>query len=225
MIIYCTTNKINGKKYIGKDEKNNPNYLGSGKAFLNAVKKYGKNNFKKEIIAYTDDKNFLKDLEIYYIDYYNAQTSSLFYNITKGGIGGKTHNQNYRKVKIYQFDLNKNLIKEWDCANSAAIALNLNRSKIVSECIEGGSYGKYLWSKTPFYTENNIKHKFKKIYQIDIKGNLIKIWDSLQEIQNTLGFNKANVSKAYKGKYKTAYNFKWMVEEDGLSAILRKTII
>jgi hypothetical protein len=31
MIIYKTTNLVNGKYYVGKDEKNNPEYLGSGK--------------------------------------------------------------------------------------------------------------------------------------------------------------------------------------------------
>ena len=27
MVIYMTTNLINGKKYIGRDSKNNPKYL------------------------------------------------------------------------------------------------------------------------------------------------------------------------------------------------------
>ena len=31
MIIYKTINLLNGKVYVGKDEKNNPNYYGSGK--------------------------------------------------------------------------------------------------------------------------------------------------------------------------------------------------
>ena len=49
MVIYCTTNLINGKKYIGSDTNNNPYYLGSGVSIIKAIKKYGRNNFKKEI--------------------------------------------------------------------------------------------------------------------------------------------------------------------------------
>ena len=41
MIVYKTTNLINGKIYIGKDMKNNPNYLGSGTILRRAIKKYG----------------------------------------------------------------------------------------------------------------------------------------------------------------------------------------
>ena len=49
MIVYLITNLINGKRYIGMDSKNNPQYLGSGTLILKAIKKYGKENFKKEI--------------------------------------------------------------------------------------------------------------------------------------------------------------------------------
>ena len=41
-IIYKTTNQLNGKWYIGKDEKNNPKYLDSGVLLEQAIKKYGK---------------------------------------------------------------------------------------------------------------------------------------------------------------------------------------
>lgn len=52
MVIYITTNLINGKQYIGKDARNNPKYLGSGTYLIKSIKKYGKENFKKEIIEH-----------------------------------------------------------------------------------------------------------------------------------------------------------------------------
>ena len=51
MIIYKTTNLINGKIYVGKDSKNNNNYLGSGKILNLAINKYGIENFKKETLC------------------------------------------------------------------------------------------------------------------------------------------------------------------------------
>lgn len=210
MVIYCTTNLINGKKYIGKDVRNSPSYLGSGKLFLSAVKKYGKENFKKEIIAYTDDYKFLSELEIYYIDYYNAVNSDLFYNITSGGDGGITHDQSLKKVKIYQFDLNKNLIKVWDSAKDASDTLNIRRVNILKACKLGQSYKRFLWSKTNIYTNNTDNSKFKKIYQIDKNTNkLLKEWDCLQEIHDVLKFDKSNILVACNKPNRTSYGFRW----------------
>ena len=87
MVIYCTTNLVNSKKYIGYDTRNNPKYLGSGSHFKRAIKKYGKENFKKQILEYCDSFKNLLLAEEYWIDYFNADKSELFYNITKGGSG------------------------------------------------------------------------------------------------------------------------------------------
>lgn len=50
--IYVTTNLINGKIYVGQHSTNdlNDNYLGSGKMLQQSIKKYGKSNFKREIL-------------------------------------------------------------------------------------------------------------------------------------------------------------------------------
>lgn len=88
MIIYKTTNLINGKFYVGKDVKNNPYYLGSGKVLRQAISKYGRQNFKKEILEVCNSATELEEKEQYWIDKLNAIEKG--YNLTKGGTGGDT---------------------------------------------------------------------------------------------------------------------------------------
>jgi group I intron endonuclease len=87
MVVYKTTNLINGKIYVGQDSKNNPKYLGSGIALNNAIKKYGKENFKKEILENCSDKVEMDEKEKYWIEHLKARDKKIGYNITKGGEG------------------------------------------------------------------------------------------------------------------------------------------
>jgi hypothetical protein len=64
-ILYKTTNLINGKTYIGIHKTSNieDNYLGSGLAIKMALKKYGKENFKREIIEFCNSYDELLEKE------------------------------------------------------------------------------------------------------------------------------------------------------------------
>lgn len=50
--LYKTTNLVNKKYYIGVHAGNvlDESYLGSGRLIKYAIKKYGRNNFKREIL-------------------------------------------------------------------------------------------------------------------------------------------------------------------------------
>ena len=105
-IIYKTTNLINNKIYIGQSNNKNKNYIGSGRIFLKAVKKYGKNNFIKEILIEGDlTTEELDNLEIKYISEYNSTNKEIGYNIRSGG-NGNTEKQN-RLIGL--FNQNKKL--------------------------------------------------------------------------------------------------------------------
>lgn len=94
MIIYKTTNILNGKFYIGKDKYNDPKYLGSGIYLIQAIKKYGKNNFIKEILCECDTNDEANIQERYWIRKLNSQNRDIGYNISEGGDGGDTITKN-----------------------------------------------------------------------------------------------------------------------------------
>lgn len=99
MQIYKTTNLINGKIYIGKEKYNNPNYLGSGKILKFALKKYGIENFKKEILQECFSLEDLNEKEKYWI----AQLKPfppIGYNIGLGGGFGDILTNNPKKAEI-----------------------------------------------------------------------------------------------------------------------------
>lgn len=86
MVIYKTTNSINGKIYIGQEHKYKKYYLGSGTYIKRAIEKYGKGNFKKEILQKCLLKEYANDYESYWIKKLNSKVP-YGYNLTDGGEG------------------------------------------------------------------------------------------------------------------------------------------
>lgn len=88
-VIYKTTNTVNGKYYIGKHQTKNldDGYLGSGRGIVEAVKKYGKSSFDKEILFVfnSEEEMNTKEKEILTEDFI---ASGLNYNAAVGGEGG-----------------------------------------------------------------------------------------------------------------------------------------
>ena len=87
--VYKTTNLLTGKYYIGQHQTEdlNDGYLGSGKYLRAHIKKYGKENFKKEIlfIYTTKEEMNAKEKELVTWD---LVESSECYNQTIGGTCG-----------------------------------------------------------------------------------------------------------------------------------------
>jgi hypothetical protein len=82
-----TTCLVNGKIYIGQkhSKKFIRSYLGSGRAIILAIKKYGKENFKVRVLHTCYKGKCLNRWEIYYIKLYNSTDREIGYNIAKGG--------------------------------------------------------------------------------------------------------------------------------------------
>lgn len=87
--IYKITNLVNGKIYIGKHSTDNlgDNYMGSGTRLRQAYKKYGLENFNKEVIDYYTSEVELNRGEMFYIEKFNSTDPKIGYNLTYGGEG------------------------------------------------------------------------------------------------------------------------------------------
>jgi group I intron endonuclease len=102
-IVYLTINLINNKKYVGSHctDNLNDNYLGSGKILHIAIRKYGKKNFKKQILKECESAEESRNLEEFYINQYNTLTPNGYnISITGGsGISGKSWGNHTEKTK------------------------------------------------------------------------------------------------------------------------------
>jgi group I intron endonuclease len=227
MIVYITKNLINGKKYIGKDSHNDPNYLGSGALLLEDIKTHGKKNFKKEILEYCTKEN-LGEREEYWIDYFNAVKSKNFYNIrsqTSGWYNKDLNEDKYNYVvgKIGDGNRGKTLTQE----TKDKISNNKERSEKLRQANKGKpkpeGFGETIRQKATgrIYTDEH-KQKIsdgkrgkshpksgKHILQLDKEGNIIQEYNSIEEAAKHIGKKRSNISCCLTGVSKTAYGFQW----------------
>jgi hypothetical protein len=120
MVVYKTTNIINNKIYVGKDARNSPSYLGSGKLLKEAIEKYGKENFVKEVLEVCDSPGMLARREQYWIRKLNSINPHIGYNLYASEknqnsyertAGARAREQNYRRIEEQQEIKNKKQVK------------------------------------------------------------------------------------------------------------------
>ena len=117
-LVYKTTNLVNGKIYIGKHETDNldDGYLGSGNLLRRAIKKYGEENFKREILfeCSTIEEMNAKEAELVNEEFLKRDD---VYNIKLGGNGGFDYiNETHRNtVGIAEVNANGENNKSGQC--------------------------------------------------------------------------------------------------------------
>ena len=113
--IYRITNLINGKTYIGQHKYKdlNDNYMGSGVYLTKAKKKYGIENFTKEILEFDiPNVDLANDWEQMYILFERAKGKAE-YNIADGGQGNLgLHHSEETKRKLSKANKGKHLSGE-----------------------------------------------------------------------------------------------------------------
>lgn len=109
--IYCITNKINNKKYIGKTEYENPKkrwqeHLRDSERFdrllYRAIRKYGKENFIFEVLFSDLYGEELCEKEISTIKEYDTYSNG--YNATLGGDGASYILEEEKKRIVFDYN-------------------------------------------------------------------------------------------------------------------------
>jgi len=100
--VYKTTNLNNNKFYVGVKTNSNhydDGYFGSGFLLKKAIKKYGINSFKKEILWWcgTPSECFKKEEEIVTENFIKRNDT---YNIALGGKGGRLGSTHSEQTKL-----------------------------------------------------------------------------------------------------------------------------
>lgn len=176
--IYKITNLIDDKIYIGKTtypiEKRYYAHLWTSEhkndtrsKIHNAIRKYGKENFKVEKIEDCDSIKLLNERERYWIKELKAQNSDIGYNIApggEGGIGGPMfaghHHSEETKAKMSvdrQGEKNANFGNRWHQSDELR-----KRHSELSSGENNGMWGKKHSEESKF--KNNLSHIGKKAY-------------------------------------------------------------
>lgn len=120
-----------------------------------------------------------------------------------------------RTKAVYQFNKNKELIKEYITPEAASIDTGIDSGSIKKVCYgQRALAGDYFWSYES--DGNNFKELNNniKVQQLDMQGNLIITHKSIKAAADSLGKTSSNaIRNCFIGIQKQAYGFLWKKEE------------
>lgn len=215
--IYCTTNNINGMKYIGQKtfNKGHKTYLGSGIRLTRAIKKYGRENFSRDIIELCSSREDLNEREKYWISYYDALNDENYYNLCIGGFGTSGH----RISEETRHKMRNKVISDESRLKMSESAKN--RKPMSEETRKKLSKSHKNQVNKPHYHSEETKKKLSELkkgkapYKMtdEIRKNMSKAHKPMSEEA------RKNMSKAHKGRIITEE------EKQKISASLKNHIV
>ncbi len=178
-----------GKVYIGITGRKPEDRWANGKAYVfclalnNAIKKYGWENFKNEVLFTGLSKSEAVEKEIELIKIYNATDSRFGYNIQNGGEGIGKHSEETKR-KIGQANKGRST---W--------AKGKKFTKQHRENLR----------KSNLYKQTTAR----SVEQINKKGELVGVFHSIRDAERQTGINRRGISYVLNGTYQYAGGYHW----------------
>ena len=191
------------------DSNNNPDYLGSGTLILKAIKKYGKENFKKETLEECLSISDMELRETYWINQFNALKDPIFYNLEDNRKRGTNPFQNKteeEKQIIYKKrgDKQKGIEK-------------IGNKKPKPEGFAKAQMERFK-DRGPRTEESKVKQSISRtnkgnvsVYQFNLDGMLINEFKSITEACLHVGKTnrQGDITSCCQNKQRTAFGYKW----------------
>lgn len=229
-IVYQTTNKENGKLYIGVHKTENPDifdgYIGNGikvgyslenpkTTFQFALKKYGYSSFVRSTLRVFDNEEDAYEMEaqIVTLDFIRQDSN---YNIKTGGIHGSWNWKN-----LYQFDYNGKLIKTWDSVSEVIEYYSCNSNRFNMAATNKYSAFESYWSLNDSIDPTEYrKSKLSEVYQFTQNGELINVFKGHTDAARKLDINSKSIEEACRLKklYKQSY---WTKNPDDIFNVIK----
>lgn len=203
--VYKISNKITNESYIGssinlKKRKSDHFYLlkqgKHGNSHLqNSYKKYGIENFDFSILE------FCKPDECLIVEQKHINQTKPEFNINPiagNSLGVKHKKETIEKIRNSQKGKKKSEeTKRKISEKNKGIYRRKKMSELSDEEIKS------------YRNKSGFVKKRKVVLQFSLSNELIKEWESLQEIKRNLNFHPIHISRCCNKKRKTAYGFRW----------------
>jgi hypothetical protein len=157
--VYITTNIVNNKQYVGSHGSMslNDRYLGTGKLLLKAIKKYKRENFKREILKECDNIIEARKLESKFIKIYNT--------LYPNGYNLHPYGGSYLGVTFFRGENHPLYGKKLSEETKSKIS-NSEKGKIISEetrkKISEKNKGKKAWNKGKIGVSDETRKKMSE---------------------------------------------------------------
>ena len=209
--VYCHTTP-NGKKYIGITSKppkkrwlNGRGYQGN-RHFMGAIRKYGWENIKHEVLISGLSESEAKNEEKRLIALYDTTDQNKGYNLTHGGDGANTMTEAQKRRLS---EINKEMYRNGRIPTMLGKHFSVESRRKMSEAA----------------SRRRLSEEHKRHIGESVKGLLVggknpmaravicietgEIFTSVKEAADSIGTTRVNVSRCVNGKNKSAGGFHW----------------
>jgi hypothetical protein len=229
-IVYCYTNLVNGKVYIGQTispkirhnchthfSRIGPIKKEGRTPFHSALRKYGIDAFSYKILelVITDSRDKLirqlDELEARYIKECNSLVTQNGYNIIPGSTQTKSHGAAYNARKVCQYTTAGEFIAEYECVADAAKAADLANINLPLRD-PWRTAGGYLWRYKGEVVTDDIIEKYQNamIHQYTPDGVYVASYSGYKEASKVVGIKITKLHEAVKHPRCPKDGYRWV---------------